>query len=279
MSKLVKELVYWITVRDDMRDKKDRGGLYPWSNDPNMQEPRYCNVRREDDRVTRWVAKNWRDANVGDPNLTLAMVLARMVNWPDTLQEIGYPHVWNPERTKAVIRTRQRMGVKTWSSAYIISTCGRSMAKEDYVVDHVCDTAWGSQGDWEQSWSTLENAHRKLMTVDGLGSFLAAQVVADLKNTPGHPLQKAPDWHGWCAPGPGSQRGLSWYFHGHPDTTYHPRAFKTAIDECYADILPMLPSNLQDIHMQDFQNCLCEFSKYMRYSRGDRRVRNKYVPG
>src|SRR3990172_5107196 len=104
------------------------------------------------------------------------MVLARMVNWPDTLVEIGFPDVWYPPHVKKVIRHRQSTGHKTWSSAYIISTCGRSMAKEDYVVDHVCDTVHWSDyipDIWENH--TLEVAHRSLMRVDGLCSFLSAQ--------------------------------------------------------------------------------------------------------
>jgi hypothetical protein len=42
---------------------------------------------------------------------------------------------------------------------------------------------------------------------DGLGSFIAAQVVADLKYI--EPLNKRFDWQTFAASGPGSRRGLN----------------------------------------------------------------------
>ena len=277
-------LAYWINEREKMRvrrEQADPSDPGPFHDDPAMAVPRYCNVRREDDRVTRWIAKNWRNPNADHPNLILGMVLARMVNWPDSLAEIGFPSDFRPEDVKAVLRRRASRGEKVWTSAYTISTCGRSMAKEDYVVDHVL-----AQVDRRVKNKLLDvppitaKPHLKftfesLTQVDGLGSFLAAQVVADLKNTPGHYLENAADWWSWCAPGPGSLRGLAWYFRMN-DELIRPKHFHSEILDCYEEVEPLISVKL---HMQDFQNCLCEFSKYMRVSSGDGRVRNKYRRG
>ena len=43
------------------------------------------------DRTTRWIADNWRTPHVDDPDVWFAMVIARFVNWPDTLAALGYP--------------------------------------------------------------------------------------------------------------------------------------------------------------------------------------------
>lgn len=281
---LSKDLAYWINEREGMRVMKEEmeGATPPWSLDPNMADVRYCNVHREDDKVTRWIKKNWRDPNAQSPLLTLGMVTARMINWPETLAEIGFPkgefNAWS-SWAKCTIRLEAEEGKKVWTSAYTISTCGRKMKKEDYVFDHVL-SAVAAMGtvDWGNGVEGiyLAKAHRLLTSIDGLGSFLAAQVVADLKNTPGHPLQKAVDRQTWCALGPGSLRGLA-AFYGRP---VRPADFTARIKQCYEETMPMVNTAVVgDIDMQDFQNCLCEFSKYIRVRDGDGRVRNKYRPG
>jgi len=105
-----------------------------------------------------------------------------------------------------------------------------------------------------------------IMKIDGMGSFLSAQVVADLKNTPGHLLHTAMDWYDFVAPGPGSLRGASWFF----NKTITPATFREAIDEIarYLD---------WDYCMQDLQNCLCEFDKYCRVATATGRSKRNYA--
>lgn len=275
IQRAIADLSYWINEREAIRERKEQGMKPPWSYDPLMANIRYCNVRREDDKVTRWIATNWRTPFADHPNLTGAMTLARLVNWPDTLAVIGFPEEWRPLRVRDVIRARASTGQKTWSSAYIVSTCGRSMDKEAYVVDHVCSQVFSRSWDWGRRGETLADAHKRLMQVDGLGNFLAAQVVADLKNTPGHPLQSAEDWWTWAAPGPGSLRGLNYFFKGEAHGSITAGQFYGKMRECWALVAPLL-THLRPMHMQDFQNCLCEFSKYMRAKQGNGHARNKY---
>lgn len=274
------ELAYWINEREYMRIRKEEPEDHeplkpPYSKDPAMANVRYCNVHREDDKVTRWIKKNWRDDNVYSPLLTLGMVAARMVNWPDTLEVIQFPWDGLTDNWRVhgrnVIRRAQTNGLKAWTSAYTISTCGRRMKKEDYVFDHVLGEVAGLA--WNYSGG-LADAFDDLTAVDGLGSFLAAQVIADLKNTPGHPLSTVSDFMSWSAPGPGSLRGLEAYFGRKVTVTgYH-----KAIEQCYNETMPLVHPHVGKIHMQDFQNCLCEFSKFMRVKNGDGRIRNSY-PG
>lgn len=267
-----KELAYWINEREAMRMKRERGDAAPWSADPAMAGVRYCNVRREDDKVTKWIAEHWR--HVG-PWSTLSMTMARMVNWIPTLSRFRRPQIasqlmsaerWVRECWKIMLAVE---GHK-WGNAYTISTCGRKMGKEDYVFGHVL--AQVAQRHFDAGWEFfLADAHTALMTVDGLGSFLAAQVLADLKNTRGHDLAYALDWWDWSAHGPGSLRGLEAYF-GHK---MPPRLYQRAITQCWAEVQPLLQPYVGRLHMQDFQNCLCEFSKYQRFLDGGA-VRNTY---
>ena len=277
MSDMTELLAYWITEREAMRVRKEVETApyfngYGYSTDPHMGLVRYCNVRREDDKVTRWLAQHWRPMY----NSAWELVLARMVNYIPTLEELvevlGFGHARPLDACANTMKNRREYRQKVWTSAYTISTCGQSMDKIDYVMRVVSEVR--ERGAWmlkDMSFASLDSAHKWLMQVDGLGSFLAAQVVADMKNTQGHPLQSAPDWHTWSAPCPGSLKGLTAYY-GKPITASQ---YQRHIEQCWAEVKPLLPANLQDLHMQDFQNCLCEFSKFIRVRRGGH-VRNKY---
>ena len=76
-------LAYWIEERERIRELKEAGAPKPWSEDAIFQTTYFCNVRREDDKVTKWVRKNWPcGGSVG------LVVLARMFNLPEHLEEL-----------------------------------------------------------------------------------------------------------------------------------------------------------------------------------------------
>lgn len=266
-----RELAYWINERYSIMEKRIRGLPPPWTSDPIMASVRWCNVHREDDAVTRWMAQHWRYA-------TMPMwwiVLGRMLNYVPTLNNIISEKAAGRMMTLGligeVLKARRARGEKVFTSAYTISTCGKKMDKVDYVLEVV--QAFMEAGD--PDYSSLADCFDNITNVDGFGSFLAGQVLADCKNTPGHPLCDAPDWHRWCSPGPGSLRGLAWFYNVQKVT---PSSFHKLIRDCWERTHPLINEHIPDIHMQDFQNCLCEFSKYMRVKHGDRRVRNTYSP-
>ena len=259
------DLAFWINEREAMRHRREAYMAPPWSADPDMAEVRYCNVHREDDKITRYIRSSGTYSGPSVPVWTV--VLARMVNRVTTLARLA-PAVGRAdlEEIKRILK-ELRVTDRIWGNAYTISTCGKSMDKVDYVIDHVV-LAFMQAG--EPEFDTLAACFENMTNVNGFGSFLAAQVVADLKNTPGHPLQQAADWFTWCAPGPGSLKGLA-AFYGRAST---PGTFDIDIAACYTLTVPLVVD--KNIHMQDFQNCLCEFSKYIRVREGGR-ARNNYV--
>ena len=263
------DLAHWINEREAMRQRREANMLPPWSADPIMNTVRFCNVHREDDKVTRYIRSSGVYSGVDVP--VCAVVLARMVNRIETLRALEEPvSRGDTEAVKTILKSRRSAGMTIWGNAYTISTCGKSMDKVDYVIDHVVRVV--DRLSWVHDWDSLEAAHNALMRVDGLGSFLAAQVVADLKNTPEHTLSRAPDWSTWCAPGPGSLRGLV-AFWGTPVT---PRTFAAQLQAAMPLVTPLIGKHVAPIHAQDMQNCLCEFSKYIRVKEGGH-ARNRYT--
>jgi len=260
---LTSELAYWITERYSIKLRRAQGLPPPWSADPVFQTTRFTNVHREDDAVTIWIRREWNRAD--DP--MWKFVLGRMINLVGSLNEL-IPLGYDLTAMQEQLEDRRARGLKVFTSAYTISTCGQKMDKIDYVMGVVKEVR-GQEHVYRGITSCAVMA-KELRCIDGLGSFLAAQVVADLKNTPGHPLQTAPDRFDWCAPGPGSLRGLSAY-HGRVIT---PGTFDAAIKQAYHAVIPLVPAYVPPIDMQDFQNVMCEFSKYVKVKAGGH-ARNK----
>lgn len=266
------QVAYWITEREKIRVKKASGTPPPWTKDPILRRYRFCNVRREDDKVTRWIAHNWRNPHVGSPLFVAAVVLARMVNWPPTLTKIGYPEPWDTDSIVAKIQACEKVG-KAWSSAYIVSTNGRAINKALYVVRDVCRPvakAWHGH----PASNTLAAYYDKLRGFNGLGSFMAGQVVADLKNAPAYRLSTASDWWTWATHGPGSLRGLTAY-HGERISK---EDFRPALAQMIKEVLPLILGNVKPMCAQDWQNVMCEYSKYVKTKEGYGRPKADYTP-
>lgn len=245
----------------------------PWTPDKILQDYRFCNVHREDDRVTRWIKDNLRDEFDGDPYLWLNITLARIINWPPTLREIGYLPVWNAEIADYVRRcvvARQLTGAKTFTSAYMVTgTESKGMKKVDFTLI-LTGRVWALK-DMLLECISLKEAAEVLTQAKGISTFLAGQIIADMKYTSA--LRGAPDWWTWCAPGPGSVRGMN-RLHGR-DIEYRlpDDKFLAEMDELMG-LVPRL-----ELHAQDVQNCLCEWDKYSRvFNNEGTRPKQLYVP-
>jgi alpha-glutamyl/putrescinyl thymine pyrophosphorylase clade 1 len=268
--------------RESVRLKKEAGIVSkPWSADPIFQHTYFCNVNRENDRVTKWI-RNFYNPYVSDPMFEVNIGFARIINNPDTLREIGY--ILSSDefgRVRNSLESRQATGQRTFGDAYIVSTNGRAMGKAQYVCEVLLPALYEGIGPgfYPQGYSTsptLAKAYQHLMRLFGVASFMAGQFIGDFKNTPGHPLYKAVDKRTWSCPGPGSLRGLSWIFHGD--------ASQPVARTYNGDIVGVLKMLREagcglDFDMQDLQNCLCEFDKYMRILNGTGRSKRTYPGG
>lgn len=278
----LEQFAYWINEREQVRKLKESGVEPPWSADRVFQTTYFTNVRREDDRVTRFV-RSWLP-NGDDPRIVVDTILARMINWPDTLKEIPFV-TDNLQSYCAAVQTtieyRERRGLKVWGGAYVITTHGIPMPKSLYLTQRVLPDAWGwfyghpNGGAGSGVAPRLVNAYNAIKAVEGLGSFLSAQVVADLKNELANPLSMADDWWTFCAPGPGSMRGLRRIFPNLPKSLPQER-FEYMLENKLRIALFDKTEVVPRICNQDLQNCLCEFDKYVRVKTGEGRSKRRY---
>ena len=284
MTEMEELFVYWVKEREAIRIKKEAGAPKPWTDDPIFQTYKFTNVRREDDTVSKWITENWIKPNDPHPNVWFAMIVARLFNWPPTLEEICFPHLTFPElkeKWRRNLKGLRDIGKeKIFTGAYLVSTNGVKMDKIDYILDRVLTPIWiegQSPTHVEMSWNReplrLEEYWNHLIRFDGLGSFMAGQVVADLKFT--SELKDAPDWWDWAPLGPGSIRGLN-RIHGRPlDKGLNQEKGLKEMSVLQELLFEQLDWKLP---VHNVQNCCCEFDKYLRVKNGEGRPRSLY-PG
>jgi hypothetical protein len=270
----VKDLMRFIGLRETARQRKAEG-KFPYSKDPIIARFRFCNVRREDDRVTRWVAFHWRAAHGLDPDLWFAMCVARLaLNDIDSMTQLGYPVPWKPKAFLKMVEARQAAGQRVYGPAYMIATPGWSGPKHQFLVEKLLTPLWQNRRKLRPiKGDTLAGFHARLTAMHGVGSFTGGQVVADLKYVP--PLDQASDWWDWATPGPGSRRGLNRVCDRGLNDAWRDQDWLATLTKLRLVVNGRLP---EPLHAQDLQNCLCEFDKYERARLQEGTPKQLYTP-
>lgn len=273
--KYIDDLAWWVQERERVRVKRLMGHPPPWTKDEIIANNRFCNIERENDKVTRFIHNEWLYKR-NSQHYPIAFAIARLVNWPDTLGMLGYPLFgWDKDYRDnwfATFDGLRQHGQKAWTGAYMV-TGGYSKGGEtkETIIARVIDGLWIGAQYWDKDKVTTLKDAWEFLQVPGIGSFLAAQIVADLKNTSW--LMDAPDWETWCAPGPGSMMGLNFIFD-------RPRTHQVSLPQFQLEVLEIKDIIEQRtghyLCAQNTQNCLCELSKYIRAKYFNERLKNTY---
>lgn len=277
----IQPFVAFVEERHRVYLRRVAGQPKPWTQNQILQRYRFCNVYRELDTVTRWIRKHWRHLYGGEPDFWFTMVVARLLNRPETLCRID-PLPWRPAKFVDTLQGLMNKGEQVFSPAYIVSTNGMSMQKVPYLAEHVLSPLWAKRQSMRpRVMETLASYHARLCEEQGLGSFMAAQVVADVKNEARSDLWHADDWWSWAAPGPGSLRGLNRVRgNGGVKIGYKPGEWLAGL-HALQEAVNMRLAPEEGFRMfcaQDIQNCLCEYDKYERVRLGEGRPKQQY-PG
>jgi alpha-glutamyl/putrescinyl thymine pyrophosphorylase clade 1 len=201
-------LFYWIKERESIRICKDGDEPRPWTDDPILATYRFCNVRREDDRVTIWVREHIREPFAEHPHLWLMLCIARQINWPDTLQELIEGKSWcawpldddfDPSSMAQALSARKDRGEKVYTGAYMISAPPEKGAdKQAYIAEQVIGGLWKRREIFARHFSAawphtaaLQRTHDLIRRTNGWGAFMAYQAVVDMRFTA--LLNKSPD--------------------------------------------------------------------------------------
>ena len=283
LTEVQETFVYFIHERESIRLRKESGLHQPWTVDPILNDYYFCNINREDDKTTKYIRGKYdltRWPNHGEHIAVTTM--ARLFNRIDFFESIpGFPPMnffeWLQCFHDHVVE-RQSEGLPCWSSAYIIRTSS-GVPKADYCKQIIWDVYDKFKSfDPFEDWTNLKTHYEELKTIFGLGPFLAAQIVADLKYTEGHALELAEDWFSFSAQGPGSLRGIAHFFGERPSSSMTEENWAEHIDRAWATVYPHLDVSVRQIcrDFQNFQNCFCEFDKYYRTLEGNGRPKRRY---
>lgn len=264
-------LLHWCRERESIRLKKDGGEPAPWTADPILRAYRFTNVRRMDDRVSRWLLDNWYAPYRDHPNVLWAVALARFVNLPAVLGQTvnvlfssgdfygGKP---NWEAVVKILKACRKYG-PVFNAAYIVRGGGLGSDKVEETVRTVSALSPREiLGADVSGRRYMEPVHAALQRCYGFGSFMAGQVVADLR------WAVTGDWadrHVWAPLGPGSKKGLNRVLGLAPDTPMPPALFQEEFGRFRERLMTRLPPKVSNrLEAMDVQNCCCEFDKFER---------------
>jgi hypothetical protein len=252
--------LYWIKEREIIREKRAARMPAPWTKDEILQKYRFCNVVRNDDRVSQWIQSR---VQPDDPLAAFNLLASRWFNEPATLEKIGWPwHRWQPDKVLSKLEEMAENREKIFRAAYIINGAipPWGVPKYEKVVRTVLTPAKSAMADFYPS-DTCEEAWTRLLKLDGMGQFMSGQVVADWYACR---LIDGEDAREWAPLGPGSRRGLAIAWGIEKATSINQKTAVGMFREAYTVIQKKMPKLAQRMTLHDVQNCFCEFSKYRR---------------
>jgi hypothetical protein len=245
-------------------------GQPAWSADTIFQEWRFCNVFREDDKVTRWFRENIREKMETPVQHIRAAVAFRWFNLPAT-GELLLPWLLGDETMADAehrIAARAESGQTILNAAYMIkSPPGMRKARGIFKCMAEVERALPAIADRLYEDTSMENAVEQLVQYPYLGPFMAYQAACDLRFTP--VLEHAKDLNTWTAPGPGSARGIGRIFFGDADTYNYNSAKDKILLMCRMFYLlgasrSHWPAGWPKWELSTVQHWCCEFDKYCR---------------
>lgn len=271
------------------RDVEGRPG--PWTDDPILQSYRFCNVHREDDKVTRWFRENIRGPLAQDNAVLLATVAFRWFNRIESGEVMihRYPAdltngKFNGPALKRGLLEKYPKGPWT-TGAYMIKTPA-GMNKIDglvWCIENVAKDSEHLAARMRGEEVTLEGAWEVLREYPYLGDFMAYEVVTDLRHT--SLLENAPDVLTWANPGPGAARGLARVL-GLPLDAFnrHSAKDRATLIAGMRDLLELSkcqeywPQEWPKWELREVEHTLCEYDKWQRARLGEGRPKQIFRP-
>lgn len=272
-------LCYWITTREMIRLKKEAGEPKPWTYDPILRKYRFCNVRRMDDKVSQWLWVNWYLPHLGHPNMLVASALARQFNRPEALDKIAKyvfytAEPFQSELVKLTLRHMKSRGEKIFGGAYMIRGV-EGIDKTEMVVSKVCQPLCDNK--CKLDTTSMQRSVEILLPYWGLSSFLAGQIVADMRWAVEGAWE---DRHSWAPIGPGSRRGMNRLLGRPIEAPMKQEEFTRHLQKLTEKLHKALPSSIMNrLEAMDIQNTLCESDKYARALGGEGTPKQLYPGG
>lgn len=289
--KPVERYIYFIKERERVRILKEGGYPKPWTDDEILQQYRFCNIRRMDDKVSKWLYQNWYQPYYNHPNMLVACVIARHFNVIHVFERITKcvfggsrtDTTYSPMSALAIIQDLKCQGKTVFNGAYMIHA-DKSADKSEMVINRVVQPFYDNPP--KLDYTSMEQCVGALTSFWNIGSFMAGQIVADLRWAacgPYDAIGKREDtWkdrHTWAPIGPGSKRGMNRLLERDLACNLPQEEFMAHLSALIVECKSKLPKEIHSrLEAMDYQNCCCEFDKLDRTIFDGKKPKQKY-PG
>lgn len=280
-------LLYFVWEREVVRIIKSRGAERPWTKDPVIEKYKFTNIRRRDDRVSRWIIDNVIVPNEQRQDLWFILLITRLINWPPTLQHLIEKDIlfrsagdFNPVQFSDAVESFKAIGGKVYSGAYMVYPTKmdpggvKSLAIARHIILPALDIGYEIDHVLFTDEPKIEDFVRELSGSFGISTFMAGQVAADLTYCP--QLGEAVDLYTYAPIGPGSSRGLNYLLNRAPNAGWTTETFNRELIKIREQIIKQV--GITDLTLHDVQNIMCEYSKYCRTVLGEGKPKTTYVP-
>jgi len=286
----LRALLYFVWEREAIRLAKENRYNGDLTDDPILKKYKFTNIRRKDDRVSKWIINNIiLNVDINENSLWFTLLIARLVNWPPTLQHLingegnillKNPSSFDPKSFSLAIEKFRETNSKAYSGAYMVYPTKKdvgsvkSLSLGNHIIKPVLDIA-------EEVDYILytENSIAKFVEIlsncFGISTFIAGQVAADLTYCEA-PLKNALDLYTYAPIGPGSSKGLNYLLGRKPYATWKQEDFNDQLQMINEQIKDEL--EITDLTLHDVQNVMCEYSKYTRTLLGEGKPKTMYRP-
>lgn len=263
---------------------KKAGAPKPWTGDRILQEYRFCNVFREDDKVTVWFREHLREPYRTHPDIVFATIAFRLFNKPETAALLcGRNPSENLFLDWSTVEARKRLtGVKPLVSAAYMCPTEPGMNKLEGCLE-ILRRLWMIRvwlSEQVTACTTMQALVEYLSTLYYMGRFRSYEVACDLQYTDAF---SPTDTLTWANPGPGATRGLRRLLYG---SVEQPAGQKLTL-QAQVDAMALLLDGSQDWKscwsrrwpswdMRTVEHTLCEFDKYERVRLGEGKPKQRY---
>lgn len=284
---------YFASERQNIFWKKVSGEKAPWTNDPILQEYKFCNSYRINDRVSQYLLKNviYNGKEYSNENMIFRILLFKLFNKESTwkllinhFQDITL-ETFNVEKYSNVLENAIKNGIRIYNDAYI--SCANkafgydrkhdnhlALLQKMFLEDNIQDKILACRN--------MEEAFCILKGYPLIGNFMAYQLVTDINYSDVVNFREDE----FTVAGPGSIRGIRKCFidkgtFSNEDIIKY--MYEHQEEEFKRLGLTFKGINNRPLQLIDCQNIFCELDKYSRVAfpnlkSNRKKIKKKYTP-
>ena len=284
---------YFACERQNIFFKKMNGESAPWTDDKILQEYKFCNSYRVNDRVSQYLLKNviYNGKKYSSSDMLFRILLFKLFNkestWELLIDNFGDVTLdsFSFDKYSRVLEKAISSGVKIYNDAYI--SCATkafgydrkhdnhlALLNKMFNVDRIQDKI--------VSCTTMKEGFDLIKSYPLIGNFMAYQLVTDIN------YSDVVDWREdeFTVAGPGSLRGIKKCFvdrGGMSNEDIIRYMFEHQDEEFKRLGLDFKRIGNRPLQLIDCQNVFCELDKYCRQALPDLKsnrvkIKKHYVP-